>query len=465
MKAAPPHTCNVLYAGSEIRQIWQFSTGNNEAGLVAENQGLLGDALTAKWAAKNWRSLWQKTCNVAWLPTGQAFLRVVHLPTAERTELVSMVELQLEKLSPLPVAQIVWSCEILPGVHDNLATVIVLIAARNLVEEFLGRLEGHGYLADRLELPLLHQLLAAPANEEGLWIYPSHLNDQALCLAAWWSQGALQNLNLLHLSAGPNWAPILQDQLTQIAWAGEMEGWLAAKPRCRLVANTAAAAVWEPVLTEWAGEGVEILPALATPELAKFGAQRLARSEAQANLLPAEYATRHRQQFVDRLWMGGLAAVVAIYMVGVLIYFAGLQVIRFQEYRVASKIAALSPQYTNSMQLAERVHVLQEQHDLRYAALECWRAAAVLLPADLTLTSLSLQQGKHVMISGTASADQVGQIINYNKALMDYHMYGPEGPLLFSRVNTFQSQAAGPGTAQSAVNWNFTCELRSSEVE
>ena len=32
-------------------------------------------------------------------------------------------------------------------------TVVALIAARNAVEEFLGRLEGEGYLADRLEVP------------------------------------------------------------------------------------------------------------------------------------------------------------------------------------------------------------------------------------------------------------------------------------------------------------------------
>lgn len=465
MKNSPPHSCNILFAGSESRQLWQFNTSNGEAAITAENQGQLEDPLTAKWAAKNWSSLWQKKCNVAWLPSGQAFLRVIHLPVAERGELMSMVELQLEKLSPLPVAQIVWSCEFLSVIPGNLQTVMVLIAARNQVEEFLGKLESHGYLADRLELPLLHQLLATLAPEDGVWMYPSNVNGQHLCLAAWWSGGVLQNVNLLHLSTSPNWPSILKEQLTQIAWAGEIEGWLAGKPHCRLVAEDAMARDWAPVLSEWAGETVQTVPALASPDLAKFSAQRLARSEAQGNLLPAEFASRQRQLFVDRLWMGGLGGVVAIYLVGLLIYFTGLQVVRFQEYRVVSKINALSQQYTNAMQLKERVHVLQEQVDLRYAALECWRAAAVLLPTELQLTSLSLQQGKHVLISGTAAADQVNQIINYSKALMDYHMYGPDGPLLFSKVNTFQSSSAGAGAGQGTVNWNFTCELRSSEIE
>ena len=49
-----------------------------------------------------------------------------------------MVELQLEKLSPLPVAQIVWTAEILPKTPENLQPVIVVITARDLVEQFLG---------------------------------------------------------------------------------------------------------------------------------------------------------------------------------------------------------------------------------------------------------------------------------------------------------------------------------------
>ena len=42
-----------------------------------------------------------------------------------------MVELQLEKLSPMPVTQIVWSIQVLPHAEGNLQTVIVMIVARN----------------------------------------------------------------------------------------------------------------------------------------------------------------------------------------------------------------------------------------------------------------------------------------------------------------------------------------------
>jgi hypothetical protein len=130
--------------------------------------------------------------NVAWLPPENVFLCVIELPKSSFEETFAMVELQLEKLSPMPVAQIVWTIHVLsrhggsPRQNEaetgakaeaatsaetkaeDLQTVVVVIAERSVVEEFLGKLEGRGYLADRLEVPMLDQLEATPATEDGL---------------------------------------------------------------------------------------------------------------------------------------------------------------------------------------------------------------------------------------------------------------------------------------------------------
>jgi hypothetical protein len=86
--------------------------------------------------------LFQRKLNVACISPDHVFLRVAHLPASSFEETVSMVEFQLEKLSPLAVAQTVWSLQVVPHSKGNLQTVIVLILARSIVEEFLGRLEG-----------------------------------------------------------------------------------------------------------------------------------------------------------------------------------------------------------------------------------------------------------------------------------------------------------------------------------
>ncbi|HVV73724.1 MAG TPA: hypothetical protein VHI52_19825, partial [Verrucomicrobiae bacterium] len=168
----PIHSCNVLEVGAEARQVWQFDARGGGYVLNREQTVLVGETLPKSMVAKDWRSLFQPRLNIAWLPPEHVFLRVAQLPKSDFDETLSMVELQMEKLSPIPVTQAVWSFHTLPHVEDNLQTVIVMVVARSIVEEFLGKLEAQGYLADRLELPLLDQLQTTAITEDGAWIYP-----------------------------------------------------------------------------------------------------------------------------------------------------------------------------------------------------------------------------------------------------------------------------------------------------
>ena len=191
-----------------------------------------------------------------------------------------MVELQLEKLSPMPVTQIVWSIQFLPHAEGNLQTVIVMIVSRNEVEEFLGQLEGQGYLADRLELPLLDQLQATTITQNGAWIYPEAPGGRNAALVAWWYGGVLQNLDLITLPPA-NRPESLKEQLLQMAWAGELEGWLTAPPTWHLVADAPAAAEWEPALRAGLEQPIEVIAPVPVAGLAALTAARAAQAGSQ----------------------------------------------------------------------------------------------------------------------------------------------------------------------------------------
>jgi hypothetical protein len=120
---------------------------------------------------------------------------------------------------------------------------------------------------------------------------------------------------------------LLRQQISQIAWAGELEGWLTSPPRWHLVAEGETAAVWEPLLNQVADQPVQLIAPIPQAQLAAQSARRAVQANGTANLLPPEFATRYRQQFVDRLWMRGLGAVVVVYLIGVVIYFGALQVL------------------------------------------------------------------------------------------------------------------------------------------
>ena len=460
MKTTRWHSCNVLRIGRDARQLWHFAAGNGEATLSAEQRLAPPASLPANLIAKNWRALWQKKLNIAWLPAEQVFLRVVHLPKCEPAELRSMVELQLEKLSPLPVTQIVWSFEVVPQSAGELQTAIVIIAERNVVEEFLGNLESDGYLADRLDLPFLHQLLATPFDGDSAWIYLQQAETKSLCIVAWWYGGTLQQVNLLNLPASDQGVTALGDQLTTIAWGGELEGWITSPPQWHLVADNAVAAVWEPALSQWAGEPIKHVSPLAPTHLAALTAQRGARAESTANLLPAEFTARYQQKFIDGLWMGGLGALAIIYLAGVIIYFGALQVLKIQTAKVQNRVAELNSAYTSARQLKDRVKLLQEQVNLKYAALDCLRIVSEMLPPELTLSTFTVSfQTSKLSLSGRAQSDQRAQITKFNDDLKQARVNEEK---LFDAVNPPLTQTAAGATT---TTWSFTCDIKLADTE
>jgi len=107
------HSCNILYLAPDAKRLWQFDAKGKGFALKREQRVPHAETLPSHLVSKSWASLWQPRLNVAWLPSESVFLRVVELPSASADETFSMVELQLEKLSPIPVTQAVWTMQVL----------------------------------------------------------------------------------------------------------------------------------------------------------------------------------------------------------------------------------------------------------------------------------------------------------------------------------------------------------------
>jgi hypothetical protein len=469
------HTCNILQLASDASRLWQFDAKGGGFVFGREHTAAIDEPLAPRLVAKSWSSLWQPRLNVAWLPPENVFLRVVELPRSNFDETFAMVELQLEKLSPIPVAQIVWTIHVLSRHGDSprrseaatseatkaedLQTVVVVIAERSVVEEFLGKLEGRGYLADRLEVPVLDQLEATPATEDGVWIYPVVLAGQSAALVAWWCGGTLRNLSFVVLPPTGDRAKALKAQLAQLAWAGELEGWLTQPAsRWHLVADPVNAAEWENILREGLGEPVQVAPPLPPAELAAHTARRAAAAGFRAPLLPAEFPVRYHQQFVDRLWLRGLITTGVLYAIGVAIYFCAVGFLSLQTQKVEKDVADISGNYTNTMLLKAEYDVLKERQELKYAALDCWKIVAEQLPEGIALQRFSFANGQKLSLSGTATPEQVNLLFDFNTAMQKATLNGRS---MFDSHggDTVNPRKAG---ANSEV-WSFSLQLQHSE--
>lgn len=455
LKKSRWHSANVLDVAAQSRHLWQFSVSDKKFEITRDHPLASTEAPSETLVAKSWGEIWKPKLNVAWLPADKVFLRVVHLPGSDAAETLSMVELQLEKFSPMPVAQIVWSIEVLPKrPEDSLQTAIIIVVPRDAVEEFLGQLEGQKYLADRLELPFLDELLATQVHEEGVWIFPGATTASPY-LVAWWYGGLLQNVTLFSPAVGLDLGSALEEQISQIAWTGELEGWLTSPPRWHLVAEGENAANWQAILNQVADEPVQLIAPVPPMQIAAMSAKRAVHANGTANLLPAEFAVRYRQQFVDRLWMRGLGAVVVLYLIGVAIYFGALQVLKFQRYRAESQVAGISQSYTNAMKMEARIRVLEDRKNLQFAALDCWKAVAELLPGEVSVDQIYFQRGKTFDLFGTVPQEHELDVTDFNSALRRVKV---NGDLLFSEVSSPSSQIRG-----TSVVWKFSCKLKSGD--
>jgi hypothetical protein len=333
-------------------------------------------------------------------------------------------------------------------------TVIVIVVARQVVEEFLGQLEAQQFMADRLELPLVDLVQATKITEDGVWIYPSLAGP---CLVAWWYGGVLQHIALVTLPNNEGRGPLLQNQLVQIMWAGELEGWITAPPKFHIVAEPQLADEWRHYIPS--EHAVEIIEPPTATEIATRTARRAASDKPRVPLLPPEYNARYKQRFVDRLWMRGLGAVVLLYVFGVLIYFGFVQFASFQLGGIQDDIAQLSREYTNTIQLKERVKVLQDQMDLQFAALDCYKAIADKLPPELTLNAMTFDKGRRLTLNGSAPRDGVSAIHNFNEEMRKATV---KDQPLFAKVAP-PNMTPAPGGQDTS--WNFICELRRSTAE
>ena len=453
------NSCNILQVSPDANSLWQFEAkGSFKIKGELRSAGSL--PLPANYVAKSWNSLWQPKLNVAWLPPENVFLRVIELPRSTFDETVSMVELQLEKLSTLPVAQIVWTIHALPQTTGDLQTVVVVIAERRAVEAFLGKLEEKKFQADRLEAPMLDQLEAITTTEDSAWVFPSAMGHPNAALVAWCSGGALRHVSFVVLSAAGDRAANLKSQLAQLIWAGELEGWAAAKPVWHLVAEGTTASEWEALLQQALNEPVKVSLPLATADLASRTARRVVQSpmNAVAALLPGEYAGRYKEQFRDRLWLHGLYAAGIVYLIFVAFYFSAAALAGHREATVEQQVASLSNDYTNAMQLKARFALLQQRQDLKYAALDCWKLVADNMPEGITLQRFGFGNGQTLALNGTTMPDQLQSLFSFNKALQNAKT--PDGKQMFTLTG---GEPLTWRQYQNNVTWSFSLDLQQGE--
>lgn len=454
-----PASCNVFAPDPAPGRLWRFTAGRDGYSLAEAWPAKAGQAWPAGAVSRDWRSLTHPRQNIAWMPPEKAFVRVIDLPASDAAEAASMIELQLERLSPLPPSQVVWAVEPLaqPAAPASTTaprlTALLLMTARSAAEEHLARLDAVGYPADQLDVALAREFAETGPGPDGVWIWLEEAPAGWTALAAWRAGGWWREASLLRLGEGEAGERQLLRHLEGVAWGAELDGWFEGAPSVRLAAPPAAVVAWQDQLAAWSGAPVNVAPRQSPEALASAAARRWAGGG--RSLAPEEVVRKRRAAFVDILWFQGVGAAFATYLAGVMLYFAALH---WQEGRLEdarADAASLGRAYTNSLHLKAQVAVLEDQVALRYAALDAWRAAVERLPETITLSQLDFDKGRTLKLLGTVPAENMADVTKFNGELAKAEINGQP---LFSKVKEAQVTARPDGSS----TWNFEAELKRS---
>ncbi len=463
-------TCNVVDCTRERQRFWRFNSSGRSVKLSDVRDTEIDTPVPRPLVARDLSQMWRPHCqNDAWLPMEDVYFHVLELPQCAPAELSEMVELQLERISPFPVSQVVWTFEVVPSGRAEAAhqSVVVILAERSMVEEHLGRLEAIGYRPDRLEAPILRQVFEVAASAEGTsdsaWIYPQAHEGKATCLVAWWSEGELRELSMIHIGAVGR-PQELTEQLTASLWAREIAS--AGRPswQWHLVADRDLAEQWLPSLNEWAGRGVQLHPPAESAALAAACAQMAGRPLAEANLLPPEYRDRCHRDDVDRFWLG-LAGVVALFyalFVGAYVYFSGQLARDFAQVELDRD--DLKKKVAGMEEKEEKYHQKRLYDHLRLKALECMQAIAESLPEAMDLEEFRFndkkENPKNLTLTGTVALTDEDKVDAFRELLSQVKVTDPDQKeiKLFANVG-FDRIVDVRGVEEARKRWFITCEL------
>ena len=345
------------------------------------------------------------------------------------------------------------------GAEGN-QTVLVMIAERGVVEDRLDELEAVNYLADRVEVPLLRELVPGEPREDGAHIQLVQGADSVLALVSWWFDGRLRDVNSFNLPDTAASRDALVEKINSIALAGEVAGWMPDEPACHLTKRGDVAGDWNAALAKCFGRIREVEP-MSEVDLATAAVEFAARTTA-PGLMLEDYSARNRQRFQDGLWMQGIKGAVALMLIGLLGFYVYGSMLKGTLDEKQELVTVRSNQYNGALLLKAKVETLEKQKALKYAALEAWHKVSTGLPGELKFTELAFASGRtldgntsrELRISGAADAGKATLIDDYQEALT--RMERSDGKALFSSV---RAETIRQDTRKNQTVWSLKCEF------
>ena len=385
------------------------------------------------------------------IPTDQVLMRVLTLPSVDDEDIPGMVELQVDKLSPFPIENMVVSHELLTR-SETTSTVVVVACQIANIEEKGAILNQAGVKARRVDVELMgwwrSLLESGSVKETGTHVII--LMTGAIPTMVFVNGGMPAAFRSLKGCEG------LSDEDLGSELVREIEYTLMSRELVEEKLGAPAIAIWsdgEPspqllaAVKDASGANVTGHD-LSTLMSSSHGMALRASAEGRIDLTPETWSEERKAKQFKRRMIVAAAVAFGIW----LILFGGANgYYQFEKSRLSNLEAQreLIREPANDVRLLRRrVKMVEAYLDHSQSALECLREIAKVQPAGIDLTSYSYKKGETVKIVG--QGDSVEKVLDFKGDLDSIDLF-PEGKL------------KGPTRTSRGQVFDITLELEGEE--
>lgn len=358
------------------------------------------------------------------LRTDRVLMRIVELPTADPAEMAGMVELQVDKFSPFPVEHMAVSFESL-GQKGTASRVCIAAAQRDIVTGIgdtfrparrlpawvdVDVMGWWTLLKEQGEIPAQGLSVTLMLEPEGADLLICE-NGMPVAIRSLGSPvGVPEDEYFAELAEEIGYSLTNLEAELGIAAGLHVTIWHrgdSTPPKVMMPGMMARGGVAALVgrIRESCGVDVGLRRLDELPPLSEGLARRAAAREgAMVNLAPPDWRTEEQSRVTRKALIVATSVFIALWALGVGIFFGGLSIERNRLATEKAAVAALEEPAAEIRVLREKIRSFEQYADRTHSALEALREVVVLLPNGVDMLSFTYRKGGSVSVRGMANA-------------------------------------------------------------
>lgn len=383
------------------------------------------------------------------IPSEQALLRIMRLPAADQEETAGMVNLQIDKMSPFPIEDMVVGYEVLSE-DSGLVSVLGVAVRRKIVENIWKLLGAAGIVPDRVDVNSLvwWDLIrkSGSVSQDGSQVFIIIRDAASEFIVV---NGGVPVLFRAFLrSEGQTDLQFMEEICDEISYT-----LMSLEIEFGAFHDFSITIFHAGVLSEelkerpagLCGGRLEVKTLDVSAGLAGAVAGRCSHAGV-IDLTPASLKEQRAKSGFRKRMIRAFGAIAAVWLVSMAVLFGGVSFQKLRLKRVAAARESIKAEALEVRELRRKVTTIDLYVDRSRSALEALREVSLRQPEGVDITMFNYRKGAELKLSGESS--DVNLVYEFKKAMDGSALFTSvslDGPQKVRGKEVFEITASFPG--------------------